>query len=275
MSLDGFTEGTFDNAGISHPVYRRGAGPGVILMHELPGMSPECVDLGRQIAAAGFTVYLPLFFGKPNHRLDFGLRILARAEYLRLCVRREWKLLAKGESSPVTDWLRALARKVHGECGGAGVGAIGMCLTGDFGIAMLLEEKVLAPVVCQPSLPFCFFPYPRNPETKASIGGLSPEERSCAKERVASEGLKILGLRFTHDRISPRERFQALRDEYGEGFVGTEIPSGPGNPHGLPKGAHAVLTGRYGPDGKSLHPVQEEARETVIGFLKERLAAVG
>jgi dienelactone hydrolase len=275
MSLDGFTEETFDHEGISHPVYRTGTGPGVILMHELPGMSPECVDLGRQIAAAGFTVYLPLFFGQPNHRIDFPLRILARSEYLRLCVRREWKLLAKGESSPVVDWLRALARRVHGECGGPGVGAIGMCLTGDFGIAMLLESPVLAPVVCQPSLPFCFFPYPRNPETKASIGGLGPEERACAKERVASEGLKILGLRFTHDAISPRERFQTLRDEYGEGFLGTEIPSGPGNPHGLPKGAHSTLTGNYGADGESLHPVQQEARETVIEFLRERLAAVG
>ena len=65
----------------------------------------------------------------------------------------EFRALGANASSPVTQWLRALARLAHGECGGPGVGAIGMCFTGNFALSMMLEPAMLARVLAQPSLP--------------------------------------------------------------------------------------------------------------------------
>jgi hypothetical protein len=71
---------------------------------------------------------------------------------MSLCISREFTLLAANKASPVTESLRALARLAHEECGGRGVGAIGMCPTGGFASSMALEPVVLAPVL-QPGLP--------------------------------------------------------------------------------------------------------------------------
>ena len=63
-------------------------------MHELPGMNPPCIDLAEEIATAGFTVYLPLLFGRPGQ--DRGMLPM-----FRVCVRREFHLLAAGRRSPI------------------------------------------------------------------------------------------------------------------------------------------------------------------------------
>ena len=134
-------------------------------------------------------------------------------------------------------WLRALARQAHTECGGPGVGAVGMCFTGGFALAMMVDDVVLAPVLSQPSLPF--------PITKAHRRdvNLTDEDLARVKERCrAEDDLCVLGLRFSHDRTSPPERFQRLREELGDKFVAVEIDSSPGNPHGHPRTAHSVLT---------------------------------
>ena len=65
MDLPGFERFDFTAGGVSKPVYRAGTGPAVVLIHELPGMVPECVELGRKSAAEGYTVYMPLLFGAP------------------------------------------------------------------------------------------------------------------------------------------------------------------------------------------------------------------
>ena len=54
--------------------------------------------------------------------------------------------------------------------------------------------------------------------------------------------LRVLGLRFTGDSSCRRERFEHLREELGDRFIGVEIDSSEGNPHGIPKIAHSVLT---------------------------------
>src|SRR5262245_55615893 len=43
---------------------RSPAGPAVLLLHELPGLTPEDMLLGYRIAQQGFQVYLPVLFGK-------------------------------------------------------------------------------------------------------------------------------------------------------------------------------------------------------------------
>ncbi len=257
LQLPGFERATFTHQERTHPVYRAGAGPAVIVIHELPGIHPGVVTFAQRLVDAGYTVYLPSLFGRPGEPLAVGATLRS---VLRVCVAREFTILAD-RTSPVATWLRALAAKAHGECGGPGVGAVGMCFTGGFALAMAVEPAVLAPVVSQPALPA-----PLSARRRAAVG-LDAADFAQVKARTRG-GLCALGLRFTDDRGCPGERFQTLRRELGEGFEGIEIDSSPGNPHGIPSRAHAVLTvdlvDRPG------HPTRA-ALDRVMAFLSERL----
>ncbi|MDQ0756555.1 dienelactone hydrolase family protein [Arthrobacter sp. B3I4] len=256
-ALAGFTESSFSHGGIRHQVFRAGSGPAVVLIHEIPGLHKGVVELAHRLIDRGFTVYLPSLFGRPGGEPGEGI---ARA-VTRICVSREFRLLADS-SSPVTGWLRALAAQAHAECGGPGVGAIGMCLTGSFALAMALEPSVLAPVMSQPALPA-----PLSARRRAAVG-LDAGELSRLKERTVNEGLGVLGLRFSSDRGCPAERFATLRRELGDRFEGIEIDSSRGNGHGIPETAHCVLTvdlvDRPG------HPTRE-ALDRTLDFIAERL----
>src|SRR4051794_41089252 len=149
VTLAGFTTTTFEYGGSTRPVYRAGSGPGLIVLHEMPGLHPLVVDFGRRLVDAGYTVFMPSLFGRPGEPFATGPLVRALAE---VCVSREFRLLADRTPRVVT-WLRALANHAHAECGGPGVGAIGMCFTGGFALAMAVEPAVVAPVLSQPSLP--------------------------------------------------------------------------------------------------------------------------
>jgi dienelactone hydrolase len=135
----------------------------------------------------------------------------------------------------VVTWLRALAATAHRECGGPGVGAIGMCVTDGFALAMAVDPAVLAPVVSQPGLPA-----PLTAAKRAGVG-LDAADLVQVKARTG-RGLCVLGLRFSADWGCPGERFATLRRELGGVFEGIEVDSSPGNPYGIPTRAHAVLT---------------------------------
>jgi dienelactone hydrolase len=258
MDLEGFVESSFTDQGVKRAVYRRGRGPAVIIMHEVPGITPQVADFARRVAAVGLTAVLPVMFGTPGKPLSTPY-LLEQLAFV--CIQKEFTTFALGRSSPITDWLRALCRQMHSELGGPGVGAIGMCLTGGYALALMVEPSVMAPVVSQPSCPF-----PITAARRAAID-VSSAELAIVKQR-ASEGASVLGLRFTHDRMCPRERFETLRQELGGGFEGIEIDSGPGNPHGIPQSAHSVLTvdlvDRPG------HPTHE-ALERVLARFRGRL----
>jgi dienelactone hydrolase len=259
MALAGFDQFPFTHDGATRPVYRRGSGPGVVIMHEIPGITPPVAEFARRVADAGFTAFLPHMFGTPGKPLSTGYMI---GEIVRACISREFRVLAKGESSPITDWLRALCRRAHAECGGPGVGAIGMCLTGNFALSLMVDETVMAPVLSQPSLPF--------PLTRAHRAALhvSPEELALVKRR-AQGGCPVLGLRFTADPACPPERFATLRRELGGAFEGIEIDSSSGNPHGIKRSAHSVVTTDL-IDAEG-HPTRA-ALDRVLGFFRERLS---
>jgi dienelactone hydrolase len=227
----GFDQVMFIHQGRTHPVYRAGAGPAVIVVHEIPGIHPGMVSFAQRLLAAGYRVYLPSLFGRAGQPASNGAVL---GSILRVCVTREFAILAD-RTSPVVTWLRALAAKAHRECGGPGVGAIGMCLTGGFALAMAVEPAVLAPVLSQPGLPA-----PLSARTRAALG-LDPADLAQVKARTRG-GLCVLGLRFSADRGCPAERFQRLRRELGDGFEAVEVDSSPGNPYGIPGRAHAVLT---------------------------------
>jgi dienelactone hydrolase len=255
MPIEDYRQFEFAEGGFSHSVYRRGSGPGVVVIHELPGMSPACIALADEIASQGFTVYLPLLFGQPGDWKT--LKYLAH-----VCISREFRLFADCGSSPVVDWLRALCRRARTECPGKGVGAIGMCFTGNFAISMMADDAVLAPVASQPSLPF-----PVSGALKQHPGVSAPDlDRALARSR--EQGLELMCLRFSHDPYVPRERYEKLRQLFGGAFRGFEIDSSPGNPHGLSQKSHSVLT-RHFRDEQG-HPTRQ-ACDQVIAFFKEKL----
>jgi dienelactone hydrolase len=252
-----FDTSTFSFQGRTHDVYRAGTGPGVVVVHELPGLHPGVVEFGRRLIDAGYTVYLPSLFGRPGEAASIGATVRS---VLRVCVSREFTILAD-RTSPVASWLRALAAKVHGECGGPGVGAVGMCFSGGFALAMAVEPSVLAPVASQPGLPA-----PVTRRGRAALG-LDPGDLAAIADR-AQHGLCVLGLRFSNDKGCPAERFQTLSRALGQAFEGIEIDSSPGNPYGIPTRAHAVLTVDLVDEPG--HPTRA-ALDRVLAFMNERL----
>jgi dienelactone hydrolase len=258
MPLEGFEAFAFTHAGATRDVYRRGSGPGVVVIHEIPGITPEVARFGRRVADEGFTAFLPHLFGTPGRPFSNAYVL---AQMARACVSREFAVLARRESSPITDWLRALCRHAHERCGGPGVGALGMCLTGNFALALMVDESVMAPVLSQPSLPF-----PVSASHREALH-VSDPDLAAAKGR-AQLGCGVLGLRFTRDPLCPPERFERLRRELGAGFEAIEIDSSPGNPHGIPRTAHSVLTKDLVDEAG--HPTRA-ALERVLAFFRERL----
>lgn len=257
--LESFDCKPFSHDGITRPVFRAGSGPGVVVMHEVPGIYSAVAEFAERLVAEGFRVALPELFGTTGKAFSNGY---AAGQLLRACMSREFYVLAAHESSPITDWLRALCRDLHGECGGPGVGAIGMCLTGNFALSLMVDEVVMAPVLSQPSLPF-----PLGAERRRALH-LSEADLETVKRRVCDEGVRVLGLRFSHDAMVPAERFARLREALGDGFEAVEIDSSRGNPHGLPGTAHSVVTKDL--VDRAGHPTRA-ALERVIAFFHEHL----
>ena len=241
----------------TYEVFRGGSGPAVLVLHEIPGLHPGVVDFARRLIAAGYTVYLPSLFGRPA--APPSGREVART-MLHVCVAREFTKLAD-RTSPVIGWLRALAASAFAECGGPGVGVVGMCFTGGFALATALEPSVVASVMSQPAMPG-----PIGKRGRAALG-LDAEDLSTITAR-AKDGLRVLGLRFTNDRGCPPERFETLRTTLGPSFEGIEIDSSPGNAAGIEPSAHAVLT--ISLVDEPGHPTRV-ALDRVLAFLAEQL----
>lgn len=256
--LEGFERFDFDDGRWSREVYRIGSGPAVIVIHEVPGLHPGVLAFARDLAASGLTAYCPSLFGQPAKPVTRGYAIGVILK--NICVRREFSVWKDGRSSPIVDWLRALARKAHEDCGGKGVGAVGMCFTGGFALAMMTEPAVVAPVLSQPSLPL------------KDKGGLdcSASELACAKRRFKDEDLSLLALRFSSDKLVPNARIDRLKAEFGDKVEVVELADADAAP-GVPMAPHSVLTlhlHRSVPDSGSM-----QARDKVIGFFKARTGA--
>lgn len=259
--LDDFLRRTVGVDGVEKTVYVAGSGPGVVVMPEMPGISPDVVRFARWVRDAGFCVYLPSLFGVDG---AYPLAEAGEAVVRRACVSAEFRAFAGGGTSPVAAWLRGLARLAHAECGGPGVGAVGLCFTGNFALTMALEPAVVAPVVNHPSLPL------------DDPGGLeiSDEDAAAVAERVARDGLKVLAYRFEDDRWCTGQRFAAYRALLGEAFDGRVIQAGTASTNPPPffrdvvGCAHSVVTAHLvDQDG---HPTVQ-ARNEIIAFLAERL----
>lgn len=213
----------------------------MVVIHEVPGITEAVQAFSEQVVGAGFTVVLPSLLGTPTGvAASVGQALPALA---KVCVSREFTAWATGQASPVTGWLRALAADLHAELGGPGVGAIGMCFSGGFALAMMLDGHTVAPVLSQPSLPFAVG------RRRAADLGLSPAELDTVVAR-AQAGCRVLGLRYAGDP-AVGTRFATLTRLLGEQFVAVELPGR----------KHSVLTEHR----------DEGAVRTVLDFLRERL----
>jgi len=259
--LDDFMHRQIELDGVTKTVHVAGSGPAVIVMTEMPGISPHVARFSRWVRDAGFTVYMPSLFGRD------GVVVSAEegaAIFQRACVSAEFRAFAANGASPVTQWLRALAKKAHQECGGPGVGAIGMCFTGNFALSMMLERSVLAPVVSQPSLPL---------DDPADVES-TPDELHAVRERLEREDLTVLAYRFEGDRFCKAERFAAYADALGDRFVERVLPDDTANTDVAPFFAkhvgcpHSVVTA---------HLIDEAgqptvaARDEILSFFATRL----
>jgi len=256
--LDDFERRDVTLLGDTKPVFVAGRGPAVIVMAEMPGISPEVARFARWVRDAGFTVWMPNLFGDPGRvpTVWNGLPVMLKA----ICVSREFRALAANASSPVTQWLRALAAHAFPLCGGKGVGAIGMCFTGNFALSLMLEPAMLAPVLSQPSLPLF---------DRAGMH-IAPDELAAVKQRMEREDLTVLAYRFAGDSFCRAERFAAYEQALGDRFVGRVLPDTAANPNALMKNPHSVVTA---------HLIDREgeptiaARDEILGFFRMRLQA--
>jgi dienelactone hydrolase len=238
--LDSWTLGEHSYGGTAHATYRKGTGPGVVVIHEIPGMTPPVIAFGEEVVAAGHTVVMPHLFGKPEERKTMGS--VARS-LGKVCVSNEFTKLATGVTSPIAGWLRSLARELHDELGGPGVGAIGMCFTGGFALAMMVDSSVAAPVLAQPSAPFAVGP------SRSRDLNLSPGDLAAVKERAAG-GCQVLGLRYKQDPAVGK-RFETLTRELGDAFIRVEFEGG----------KHSTVTEHR----------QQEGVDRVLAFFDEKL----
>jgi dienelactone hydrolase len=242
-------------------VFRRGTGPAVIVIHEIPGIHPLVFRFADRVAAAGHTVFLPSLLGEPGRpvTIGYGLSVMLKA----ICIRREFSFWEANRSSPIVDWLQALARHAHAECGGPGVGAVGMCFSGGFALAMMTEPSVIAPVLSQPSMPM-----PTSARNRASID-VSEADLKVIRQRLEDEDLKILALRFNGDSFVPPERFAALRDCFGSRCETIELDPADAAPSPAGQHPHSVLTIGLRDDDPAGPTKRTEKR--VIDFLSAKL----
>src|SRR5512146_1071500 len=56
-------------------VHVAGAGPAVIVMAEMPGISPHVARFARWVRDAGFTVWMPSLFGEPGRPVSVGYSV--------------------------------------------------------------------------------------------------------------------------------------------------------------------------------------------------------
>ena len=254
--LDDFEARQVSLLGEAKRVFVAGSGPAVIVMTEMPGITPHVARFARCVRDAGFTVWMPDLFGEAGKPLSipYAIRSIARA-----CVSREFRALAANASSPITRWLRALAAHAHPLCGGRGVGAIGMCFTGNFALSLMLEPAMLAPVLSQPSLPMF----------RAGGMHIAPDELRAVKERMEREDLTVLAYRFAGDPLCRAERFAAYERALGDRFVGRVLPDECANPDAPMKRPHSVVTLHL--IDRSGEPTRQ-AIDEILAFFRKRLA---
>lgn len=230
---------------VTHDIYVRGAGAPVLLIQELPGIGEETLRLADRLVDAGFEVVMPHLFG-PIGKTSMGGNLLRV-----FCMRKEFSLFSANKSSPIVDWLKALCNEVRESRGAAGVGVIGMCLTGNFAISLIGDDSVLAAVASQPAMPL----------HKQDALHMSEGEIALSRQALDRKS-PMLGFRFSDDKACSAKKFECIHETFnGEGKERIKL-------HTLPGKGHSVLTLDF--VDEEGHPTYQ-ALDSVIGYFSEHL----
>lgn len=248
-SMEGFSKRTFSapldsGHSVSHDVYEAGTGPVIVIIQELPGIGPETLHLASRFQQRGFRVLLPHLFGPLGRTSLLGNTIRV------LCMRREFRIFEAGKTSPIIAWLRALCRDATTRYNVAGVGTIGMCLTGNFAISLMADEAVLGGVASQPSLAI------------RDNRSLHMSEQDILEVRDAMDHKGgALAYRFEEDKLCTASKFESYAERFNDDRERIRLVT-------LPGPGHSVLTLDFvDADG---HPTRA-ALDEVIGYFKDRL----
>jgi dienelactone hydrolase len=232
MALSDYTTTSFTHEGLTRPLLQRSPvgdpARGVIVIHEVPGITPAVLDFADHLVDRGATVWLPSLIGTPGQ--DRNVAYMAQS-LVRVCVAKEFAAWASHETPPIVNWLRALARSLSQELGGKPVGALGMCFSGGFALGMAADPVVKAPVLSQPAGPFAI-----DGARRRSVH-VSDDDLAA----VVANGCPVMALRFTGDLAVPSDRFATLRERLGHRFIAVEIDS-PDRALSIKRTAHSVLT---------------------------------
>lgn len=183
------------DTGGDFPIYRFGKGPQpVILLHELPGLTPGALDLARDLSGRGCTVYVPLLFGKPGQHS--GVKGL-----LQVCASPDWDLRSAEDAGKIREKLIRLTNRVTSGHKGRKAIIIGNCLTGSIPLELAVKcESIGAVVLCQPALPLKKLLGKSNP----AAFGLPPEILNQLAARIKRDpALKVISVNFLEDDFAP------------------------------------------------------------------------
>ncbi len=180
-------------------VSRTGTEP-VLLLHELPGLTPAVASLGDALRHAGFKVHMPSLFGQPG-RVPGAIRNAVTS--LFACIRSDIQAFHRQDATrPAVRQLRRLVDMASAEAGQRPVGVIGLCLTGGFALALATHGRVAAAVASEPSLPLL----------RADGIDLDPADQETLRARTASGPLSAILLRFQGDSIARCPRVRRYAD---------------------------------------------------------------
>jgi carboxymethylenebutenolidase len=167
-------------------IYRpegKGPWPGILLLHELFGLTSQVRADARHLAREGYLVFAPDLYTDGMRR--YCIKYLFSAE----------ALANKGEGPSVGEIHRLLdVLKAHADCNGK-LGMIGMCLTGGFVLQMARRDDMVAPVVFHHSF-------------GVRGSGIAPADAAEIKHTV--QGHFAAG-----DRLCPKARVEALGRQLG------------------------------------------------------------
>ena len=239
-------------------------GPGVLLLHELAGLSNNTVKFAASLMDAGFTVAMPHLFGRVGAEGNGGMGAGA-AGLLGRCIMREMSFFLRDQPPQGTEWLKE-ASKVLGErsISPRGVGVIGMCATGSFAMATVLDPHVGAVVASQAALPLL----------RRGTWGVPGGDRKLADEDTA-----VMTLRFCTDAKSGKGRVKRLPERMNETLTyNTSGPTDSKLPHaerGIEEGVgnrlHVIWAGGAGHSILTSERV-DRAVTAVIDFLRKNLS---
>ena len=226
---------------ITHDVYARGAGKVLVLIQELPGIGQETLALADKFVDRGYKVILPHLFG-PIGKTKVGANL-----FRVFCMRKEFKVFSKNESSPIVDWLKALCAKMKADHSVNGVAVIGMCLTGNFAISLMAEDAVLAGYASQPSMPF---------QSQNALH-MSEQDVEIIKTKLDRIGPMYCG-RFEGDKLCKTAKFDLIKRKFNtDGKERIKF-------HELPGKGHAILTLDFVDEAG--HPTSNALKEVMNYF---------